>query len=350
MGHFDDFPKNRWRVGYDGKADLDGFSTAPPKGAPSKEECEEKLAKKIERMRQLQDALYASDNHAVLLIFQAMDAAGKDGTVRAVMSGVNPAGCQVYSFKQPSSEELDHDFLWRATKALPERGRIGIFNRSYYEETLVVRVHPEYLDDERLPHVPEDLDELWEERFESIRGFERHLQRSGTVVLKFWLNVGKEEQKKRFLERIDADEKNWKFSSGDIKERARWQDYMKAFQAALSETSRPWAPWYAVPADDKAYMRLVVADVIVDTLEAMKLSYPELSKAERDELAAMKVVLEAEGGKSEKKAHEALDKEGKKARKDRKGKKERRRMKDQRKADKGGKGGKGEPESDEEAE
>lgn len=344
MGHFDDFPKNRWRVGYDGKVDLADFSTEPPKGAPSKEECEEKLAKKIARMRELQDELYASDNHAVLLIFQAMDAAGKDGTVRAVMSGVNPAGCQVYSFKQPSSEELDHDFLWRATKALPERGRIGIFNRSYYEETLVVRVHPEYLQDERLPHIPKDLDELWEERFESIRGFEKHLQRSGTVVIKFWLNVGKDEQKKRFLERIDADEKNWKFSSGDIKERARWKDYMKAFQEALSETSRPWAPWYAVPADDKAYMRLVVADIIVDTLEAMKLSYPELSQAERDELAAMKAVLEAEGGKSEKKAHEAMEKEGKKARKDRKGKKDRRRSRDQKKADKA------EPEADEEAE
>jgi PPK2 family polyphosphate:nucleotide phosphotransferase len=223
-----------------------------------------------------------------------MDAAGKDGTVRAVMSGVNPAGCQVYSFKQPSAEELDHDFLWRCSVRLPERGRIGIFNRSYYEEVLVVRVHPEYLQDEKLPHLPKDLDDLWQERFESIRNWEQHLARQGTVILKFWLNVGRDEQKKRFLSRIEEGEKNWKFSSGDIKERARWKDYIKAYEDALRSTSRPWAPWYAIPADDKAFMRLQVATIINNTLKNLGLEYPELSPAEREKLAEMKAALEAE--------------------------------------------------------
>jgi PPK2 family polyphosphate:nucleotide phosphotransferase len=245
-------------------------------------------------MRKLQDRQNASDNHAILLLFQAMDAAGKDGTIRAVMTGVNPAGCQVYSFKQPSSEELDHDFLWRCAVRLPERGRIGIFNRSYYEEVLVVRVHPEYLRDEKLPWLPKDLDELWEQRFESIRNFEQHLARQGTVILKFWLNVGREEQKDRFLSRIEDAEKNWKFSSGDVKERARWDDYMKAYEEALRATSRPWAPWYAIPADDKAFMRVQVAEVIADTLRNLGLEYPDLSPSEREQLKDMRKVLEAE--------------------------------------------------------
>jgi PPK2 family polyphosphate:nucleotide phosphotransferase len=294
--YFDDFPKSPFRIPFDGKFDLDELPTDAPKKSPSKEECEEKLAACVEKMRKLQDVLYASDNHALLIIFQAMDAAGKDGTLGAVMSGVNPAGCQVFSFKQPSSEELDHDFLWRCHVRAPERGRIGIFNRSYYEEVLVVRVHPEYLGDEKLPELPKDLDKLWSERFESIADFEKHMARQGTVVLKFWLNVSQAEQRERFLARIEEDDKNWKFSSGDIKERQRWKDYMKAYEAALRETSKPWAPWYAVPADDKAFMRYTVARIICETLESMGLEYPKLSEAERGKLGEMKAALLAEGG------------------------------------------------------
>jgi PPK2 family polyphosphate:nucleotide phosphotransferase len=323
VGHFDDFPKSPFRVAYDGKFKLKDAYTEPPKGSPDKDACEARLAELQDDLRKLQDRLYASDNHSILLIFQAMDAAGKDGTVRAVMSGVNPAGCQVYSFKQPSSEELDHDFLWRAVRALPERGRIGIFNRSYYEETLVVRVHPEYLADEKLPYLPKDLDDLWEERFESIRAFEKHLWRQGTVILKFWLNVSRKEQKERFLERIDAQEKNWKFSSGDIKERGRWDDYMEAFEEALAETSRPWAPWYAIPADDKAYMRLAVAEVIVKTLKNLGLEYPELTKDELTKLDEMRRYLEAEGdGDGKSKKNGKSEKNGKKGKKGKKGKDE----------------------------
>lgn len=291
---FQEFPKSPYLVPFDGSFRVKDAPTGPPKGAPGKKKLEDELDDTVKRMRKLQDRLYASDNHAVLLIFQAMDAAGKDGTVRAVMTGVNPAGCQVYSFKQPSAEELDHDFLWRCTVRLPERGRIGIFNRSYYEEVLVVRVHPQYLQDEKLPWMPKDLDELWEQRFESIRNFEQHLARQGTVILKFWLNVGRDEQKDRFLSRIDDEEKNWKFSAGDIKERARWDDYMKAYEEALKATSRPWAPWYSIPADDKAFMRVQVAQVIADTLRNLGLEYPELSPSEREQLQDMRKVLEAE--------------------------------------------------------
>jgi PPK2 family polyphosphate:nucleotide phosphotransferase len=304
---FKDFPKSPYRVDYDGSFKVKSAPTGPPKngkngkdGKAGKKDRDEKLDEELEElqkdMRKLQDQLYAADNHSILLVFQAMDAAGKDGTVRAVMSGVNPAGCQVYSFKQPSPEELDHDFLWRCSVRLPERGRIGIFNRSYYEETLVVRVHPEFLRDEKLPNLPKekDLEEFWEERFESIRNWEQHLARQGTVILKFWLNVGRDEQKKRFLSRIDAEEKNWKFSAGDIKERAHWKDYMKAYEEALRATSRPWAPWYAIPADDKAYMRVQVAQVITETLRNLGLEYPELSQEERAKLAEMKAILEAE--------------------------------------------------------
>lgn len=291
---FEDFPKSPYRVPYDGSFKVKSAPTSPRKGAPNKKKAEEEVDECIKDLRKLQDKLYASDDHAVLLIFQAMDAAGKDGTLRAVMTGVNPAGCQVYSFKQPSSEELDHDFLWRCTRALPERGRIGIFNRSYYEEVLVVRVHPEFLEDEKLPWIPKDLDDLWEQRYESIRNFEEHLARQGTVIIKFWLNVSKDEQKKRFLERIEDPAKNWKFSSGDIKERGHWKDYMKAYEAALKETSRPWAPWYAIPADDKTYMRLQVAKVITDTLKNLGLEYPTLGQGEKQKLAEMKAILEAE--------------------------------------------------------
>jgi len=241
--------------------------------------------------------LYARDEDAVLLVFQAMDAAGKDGTIRAVLDGVNPAGCQVSSFKQPSAEELDHDFLWRTTKRLPERGRIGVFNRSYYEEVLVVRVHPGYLDAQRLPGGI-DLSTIWEERFESIREHEKHLARNGMRILKFWLNVSREEQRRRFLSRLDEPEKNWKFSAGDVKERGHWDAYMQAYEAALAATSRPWAPWYAIPADDKPFMRLAVAEIIVKTLRSLDLAWPEVDDDAQAGFAAMRAQLEGEADAS----------------------------------------------------
>lgn len=275
--------KNPYLVPFNGSFKVGKASTKPPKDAPSKKACKKRMEKCIEELADLQKQLYAHDNHSVLLVFQAMDAAGKDGTIRAVMSGVNPAGCQVYSFKKPSSEELDHDFLWRTAKRLPERGRVGIFNRSYYEEVLVVRVHPGILAGQRLPDVP-DLDNLWKQRFESIRDHEKHLARNGTVILKFWLNVSKEEQRNRFLARIDEPEKNWKFAAGDVAERQRWDDYMSAYQDALNATSRSWAPWYAIPADNKPFMRLCVAETLVGALKALKLSYPTLSPEEIAEM------------------------------------------------------------------
>ena len=221
----------------------------------------------------LQRKLYAQDTHSLLLIFQAMDAAGKDSTIRAVTKGVNPAGFQVSSFRQPSKLELDHDFLWRSAVRLPQRGRIGIFNRSYYEETLVVRVHPEYLGSQKLPDQP-DLDTLWSERFSSIVEHERHLARNGTVILKFWLNVSKQEQKNRFLSRLNDPKKYWKFSAGDLKERALWDDYMHAYEDMIDATSSRFAPWFAIPADNKLWMRVQVAGIIVDTLEKLDLAYP----------------------------------------------------------------------------
>ena len=253
--------------------------TGRPDDAPGKKERERRLRELVGRLDHLQRALYADNRHALLLIFQAMDAAGKDGTIRAVLSGVNPAGCQVSSFKAPSAEELDHDFLWRTVRRLPERGRIGVFNRSYYEEVLVVRVHPEFLEGQRLPHPP-DLDKLWQRRFESIREHERHLARNGTVLLKFWLNVSREEQRERFLGRLDEPDKNWKFSEGDVKERARWKEYMQAYEEAIAATSRPWAPWYAIPADSKSFMRMEVARIVVETLARLELRFPEVG-AER---------------------------------------------------------------------
>ena len=238
--------------------------------------------------------LYAQDRIAVLIVFQAMDAAGKDSTIRAVMTGINPAGCQVYSFKQPSREELDHDFLWRTTCRLPERGRIGIFNRSYYEEVLVVRVHPEFLEAQRLPR-REDPSTLWTDRFEAIAAHELHLARSGTLVLKFWLNVSPEEQARRFRSRIDEPSKNWKFSHRDIEERRHWDEYMRAYEDALNATSRPWAPWYAIPADDKPFMRAAVADLIVRNLAQLGLAYPTLDAEGLAGLAEARVLLEEEG-------------------------------------------------------
>ncbi len=277
--------ENELLVPFDGSFKLSKVSCKPPKKTPGKKKAKRMLADKIEELRDLQRVLYASDHHSVLLIFQAMDAAGKDGTIRAVMSGVNPAGCQVYSFKQPSTEELDHDFLWRTAKCLPERGRIGIFNRSYYEEVLVVRVHPGILDNQRLPFKPDSLEELFEQRLESIRDHEKHLARNGTVIIKFWLNVSRDEQKARFLKRIDDPARNWKFAMSDVKERGHWDAYMNAYQEALDKTSRPWAPWYAIPADDKPYMRLRVAEIIVDTLKSLPINYPTLGDDEMAKLS-----------------------------------------------------------------
>ena len=285
--------KSSFLVPFNGKFSI---KKAVPKSKEkkfSKKEYEKKLAKLIDKMSDYQRALYAHDHHAILLIFQAMDAAGKDSTIRAVTSGINPAGCQVFSFKQPSSLELEHDFLWRTTRCLPERGRIGIFNRSYYEEVLVVRVHPEYLKSQKLPDL-QNTKSIWTERFESIRQHEQHLARNGTVIVKFWLNVSKEEQKRRFLSRIKVPEKNWKFSSSDVEERRFWNDYMQAYEEALNATSRPWAPWYAIPADDKPFMRVAVAQIIVKTLENLGLRYPKLNKSELTELQKMRKLLEKE--------------------------------------------------------
>ena len=235
-------------------------------------------------LKQLQRVLAAGDKHAVLLVFQAMDAAGKDSTIRAVMQGVDPSGCQVFSFKKPSSLELDHDFLWRTSCRLPERGRIGIFNRSQYEEVLVVRVHPKILDYQKLPD-PINYDTVWDDRLRSIREQEEHLARNGTVILKFWLNVSKDEQKRRFLSRLDEPSKNWKFEPGDVVERRHWDDYMQAYEDALNATSRPWAPWFSIPADDKPYMQARVAEIIIEALQNIGLKYPEPSDQDRAEFA-----------------------------------------------------------------
>ncbi len=261
------------------------------------------LKKELKSLRkelgELQHRLFAEDKNALLLVFQAMDAAGKDSTIRAVLSGVNPAGCHVSSFKKPSAQELDHDYLWRSAIRLPERGRIGVFNRSYYEETLVVRVHPNYLQYQRLADLPEDFSEnslksFWEERFESINDHEKHLARNGTVIIKFWLNVSKDEQKKRFLSRLNEPEKHWKFDSGDLKERALWDDYMHAYEQVLNATSTDYAPWYAIPADDKLFMRVEVAKTIVATLKAMNPQYPDVDKDELAKFDEMRELLNME--------------------------------------------------------
>jgi len=259
-------------------------------GSEDKPQAKEALAMGIEALAELQDMLYAQDRWAVLLIFQAMDAAGKDGTIKHVMSGVNPQGCQVFSFKAPSAEDLDHDFLWRCMKNLPERGRIGIFNRSYYEETLVVRIHRDFLAKQTLPPTLVTK-KIWKERFQDIRNFERYLTRNGVVIRKFFLHVSKDEQKRRFLERLENPEKNWKFSVNDIRERAFWNDYMKAYEDMIRNTSTPEAPWYVVPADNKWFTRVVVAAAVVDALGSLDLHYPKVGKEKRKELAAAKQTL-----------------------------------------------------------
>ncbi len=281
---------SKYLVPFDSSFRVSKSSTKPISECADKKELKKRLKDVVEDMRELQRMLYAFDKHSVLLVFQAMDAAGKDSTIRAVMTGVNPAGCQVFSFKKPSSQELDHDFLWRTTKCLPERGRIGIFNRSYYEEVLVVRVHPEILDYQNLPH-PISMDTIWEERFESICDLEKHLARNGTIILKFWLNVSKEEQKLRFLSRIEEQEKNWKWSSKDLEERSYWDSYMQAYESALNATSKPWAPWYAIPADYKPYMRYCVAKIIKSSLQSLDLKYPELDEGEKAKFAESKQKL-----------------------------------------------------------
>jgi PPK2 family polyphosphate:nucleotide phosphotransferase len=257
----------------------------------SQEEANQKLQNDITRMADLQGKLYAQDWWALLLIFQAMDAAGKDGTIKHVMSGVNPEGCQVYSFKTPSDAELQHDFLWRTTRHLPERGHIGIFNRSYYEEVLVVRVHPKVLESEKLPPSLATKN-IWDERFEDIRSFERHMARSGTVIRKFFLHLSKKEQKRRFLARLDEPEKNWKFSAGDIHEREYWDDYQKAYEEMIRNTATKHAPWYVVPADNKWFTHLVVASAIVETLKELSLAYPKVDAAKQRELQAARHELE----------------------------------------------------------
>jgi PPK2 family polyphosphate:nucleotide phosphotransferase len=260
----------------------------------SREEAQEKLSADIEKLAKLQDVLYAQDTYALLLIFQAMDAAGKDGIIKHIMSGVNPQGCQVFSFKAPSQEELDHDFLWRQMKALPERGRIGIFNRSYYEEVLIVRIHPKILNRQRIPQKEKDRKDIWKRRYEDINAIERYLTRNGTVILKFFLNISKKEQKERFLERIDQPEKNWKFAFADLKERERWKDYAQAYEDMLNATSTEWAPWYIIPANKKWFARAAVADIVSDKLKSLNLRYPEVSEAHKKELRRSRKILEAE--------------------------------------------------------
>ena len=268
--------------GWEGHKELRDFSDDD-----LKDRAKERVRESLEELAEAQGLLYANDVYSVLVILQAMDAAGKDGLIKHVMSGLNPQGCQVYAFKAPSSEELDHDFLWRCAKALPERGRIGIFNRSYYEEVLVTRVHPEILKKQRLPPGKRG-EEFWEDRYQSINNFERHLVRNGTVIVKIFLNVSKKEQKKRFLERIDNPEKHWKFSAQDAAERRHWDEYMEAFEDAINATATKWAPWHVIPADHKWLARALVADVLVSTIRDLKLKAPEVSPEQLRGLAAAK--------------------------------------------------------------
>jgi PPK2 family polyphosphate:nucleotide phosphotransferase len=281
---------DNFRVRDGERVDLKDWPTRVKPFYTSKDDLKEHLQKHIEEISDLQAQLYASNSYAILLIFQAMDAAGKDGAIKHVMSGVNPQGCQVFSFKHPSLEELDHDFLWRTTRCLPERGRIGIFNRSYYEEVLIVRVHPALLQAEG---VPADAigDDVWKERYRSIRQMEAHLHRNGTRIVKFFLHLSKDEQRKRFLARIDDPEKNWKFSRADVEERKFWKAYMKAYAACVSATSTRESPWYVVPADDKKNARLIISEVFLETLRGLKLSFPKVPDDQRKELLAMRRLL-----------------------------------------------------------
>jgi len=282
---------DRFRVAQDQKVRLRKWPTRVKPLYSGKAEYEQALAKHVAELSELQSRLYADNRYALLLIFQAMDAAGKDGVIKHVMSGVNPQGCQVFSFKHPSAEEMEHDFLWRSDRALPERGRIGIFNRSYYEEVLIVRVHPEILRAQNLPGEVRAGDDLWERRYQSITGLERHLHRNGTRILKFFLHLSKEEQRKRFLERIDRPEKNWKFSRADIDERGYWKQYARAYEDCLEATSTRQSPWHVVPADDKRNARLIVSHVIVDALKRLNVDYPKTDSKRRRELRSLRRLL-----------------------------------------------------------
>ena len=270
------------------KVNLKKFATRVGPFYESDDDYQLLLADQVRTLSEQQNLLYADDRHALLVIFQAMDAAGKDGVIKHVMSGVNPQGCQVFSFKHPSAQELDHDFLWRTSMCLPERGRIGIFNRSYYEEVLIVRVHPEILNGQRLPDRPKTTKKLWKQRYASIVDLERHLHRNGTRVVKFFLHISKDEQRQRFLARLDNPEKNWKFSEGDLGERARWADYMRAYEDCIAATTTEYAPWYVVPADDKENARLIVAQVLVDTMSRLEMRYPEPDPGRVKQLQAIR--------------------------------------------------------------
>jgi PPK2 family polyphosphate:nucleotide phosphotransferase len=274
-----------------GKVRLDKWNTKVRPYYKSKKHYAKLMADHVEKLSSRQSVLYAHNRYALLLIFQAMDAAGKDGAIKHVMSGVNPQGCQVFSFKQPSAQELEHDFLWRTTRCLPERGRIGIFNRSYYEEVLVVRVHPEILRAQGLPDEVLNSDRFWEDRYRSIVDLESHLYANGTRIIKFFLHLSKDEQRRRFLDRIDDPDKNWKFSRADINERARWHEYRQAYEACIAATNTNTAPWYIVPADDKENARLIISQVILDTLDRLKMTYPEPDEAHRKELKSIRRLL-----------------------------------------------------------
>lgn len=284
-----------YRVQEGDTVELKKWPTRVKPAYQSKEQYQELLAEQVKELSERQQLLYASNSYSVLLIFQAMDAAGKDGAIKHVMSGINPQGCQVFSFQHPSPAELDHDFLWRAAQRLPERGRIGIFNRSYYEEVLIVRVHPEILHSQGLPDGLHDEKTIWQERYRSIVDMESHLHRNGTQIIKFFLHLSEDEQRKRFLARIDDPEKNWKFSLADIEERKFWKEYMQAYEACLSATSTKNAPWYVVPADDKGNARLIISRIILDTFKALKMSYPETDEKHRKELLAIRDQLMKEG-------------------------------------------------------
>jgi PPK2 family polyphosphate:nucleotide phosphotransferase len=283
--------ERRFRVAPGTRVSLRKYDPADTGGFRDKTGAERALAKSIEQLSRQQDVLYAQDTYALLIIFQAMDAAGKDSVIKHVMTGINPQGCQVSSFKAPSQEDLDHDYLWRCMKVLPERGRIGIFNRSYYEETLIVRVHPEILAGQRLPKQERDST-IWKKRFEDIAAIERYLSRNGTVILKFFLHVSKEEQKRRFLERIETPEKNWKFSSADVQERKHWHAYMRAYEEVFTHTSTDYAPWYIIPADHKWFTRAAVAEIIAGRLASLDLRYPAVGKERKAELQRTRKELE----------------------------------------------------------
>jgi PPK2 family polyphosphate:nucleotide phosphotransferase len=286
---------NRFRVKQGTKVNLLRWPTRVQPYFESKADQKRLLKKQVEELSELQSRLYAHDRYSVLLIFQAMDAAGKDSAIKHVMSGVNPQGCQVFSFKHPSAEELDHDFLWRTTRSLPERGRIGIFNRSYYEEVLIVRVHPEILKSQRLPEPLMNPKTVWQDRYRSIVDLESHLHRNGTQVVKFFLHISREEQRQRLLKRIEEPDKNWKVNPMDIEERGRWEEYMRAYEGCISATSTRTAPWYIVPADDKANARLIIAQAVLDTLTGLKPEFPEPDAKRREQLRAIRQLLAKPG-------------------------------------------------------